>query len=750
MLAITSQSLGLDRLLKEIRMFEFKYQGDEMKKYNQMGNTLMRFSASVFAISVAVLAVAQPRPVIAASQVEEVAKLKLGETRQLKKLDNKIVWSTVDTQRMFPAIAKTLSSKGLRPSNPSIEFGQPFSLQEVMERQRTKGVIDLPGGTTATSVAVLDSKFPGIGFTGFVPPDIHMAVGPNHIVQVVNSSVAFYNKKTGRLEFLQPLSATGFLPKAGNFVFDPRVVFDYDHNRFVVLALDVDFDNNKSFVQLAFSDDANPNGKWKVAKIDNELPDNNGNQRWGDYPNLTTSQNSVVMTFNHFPFGNGSVSGTVFVFRPTDNQLFAGNSGLFGMHMAKKLTAGPEAPVGLGVTFPFMFGNVPVNPTAQMIAVNDTVNPPALSGLNLDLPVFVRQVEGASTGGFMIDVLGDRLMDASQTNDSIAFAFTCNYGPDADGYTNNSLSQPDPRKTKVRWGEIKLNGWPLSANSPTVVQSGDLKGGNATALSYCLPAIAKNLEGSIAIVATQANADGVPSIVGAGRRPTDALGSMGQPTVFGTSANIFIDSPDGQSRWGDYAGIGLDPQLPDTFWGSHELFSDASLRWKTEIFKLRIKNSDVTVRNVLSVTPIFGTNVAGDITSFNTLGDSNVYSLNTEVVSGRGNYAGYEAVFDATALKDGARLNLAMSATANGVSGFIYAYNNITNSFDLLTSTRLKTTQTTYTQEFPQSYFAKYRNTTTGEMKLRFVALSTIQRRGTPPIQFRFDTDLGVLTINTQ
>ncbi|MFM9872199.1 MAG: hypothetical protein ACKVQS_01895 [Fimbriimonadaceae bacterium] len=722
-----------------------------MRNYNQGNSKLNRFAVSLFALSIAVLAVAQPRPVVEGAKLDSSQRLKTGEVRELKKLDKNIQWSTVDTSKMFPAIARSFTARGVRPSNPSIEIVQPFSLEEVIEMQKEKQNPAPLGSMTASTSLGLESKFPGIGFTGSMPPDTHMAVGPYHIVEVVNSSVAFYDKKTGKLQYLQPLSSTGFLPKSGEFVFDPRVVYDQDHQQFIVLALDVDFNNELTYVHLAFSDDSNPNGKWKIAKIDNEFSDNNGNKRWGDYPNMTTSPNSVVMTFNHFPFGNGSVSGTVFVFRTSDQQIFAGNSGMFGMQMSKKMTAGPGVPVGLGVTFPFRVGNVNVNPTAQMMGVNDLVDPPTLSGFTVNLPVFVRQANGAGTAGFNLDTIGDRMMDASTTNDDLVFGFTCNYGPDGNGYTQNSSTQNFPTLSKVRWGEIKLNGWPLSANNPSLIQSGDLKTGDPNSgVSYLMPAIAKNLEGSIAIIATQANFDGVPNAIGAGRRPTDPLGSMGPAVVYGMSnQNVFVNAPTGVLRWGDYAGIGLDPQISDTFWGAHELIKSTSLAWGTEIYKVRIKNSDITPRNVLSVTPIFGTNTAGNASSFAVNGDSNVYTLDSEFVGNRGNYAGYEVVFDGTGLKDGARVDFTSFASIEGVSGFIYAFNNLTNNYDLLTSTRLKTTPSTYVQDFPQSYFARYRNTGTGEIKLRFVALNTVQRRGVNPIPFQFSTDFGVLTINT-
>ncbi len=42
---------------------------------------------------------------------------------------------------------------------------------------------------------VLLSSFPGPGATGFIPPDPHLAVGPNHIIAAVNSRFTIYDKE---------------------------------------------------------------------------------------------------------------------------------------------------------------------------------------------------------------------------------------------------------------------------------------------------------------------------------------------------------------------------------------------------------------------------------------------------------------------------------------------------------------------------------------------------------------------------
>ena len=56
------------------------------------------------------------------------------------------------------------------------------------------GVLSDPRISLASS-----ALFPGISATGWEPPDPDIAVGPNHIVEVVNSSIAIYTKSGSKI-----------------------------------------------------------------------------------------------------------------------------------------------------------------------------------------------------------------------------------------------------------------------------------------------------------------------------------------------------------------------------------------------------------------------------------------------------------------------------------------------------------------------------------------------------------------------
>ena len=72
------------------------------------------------------------------------------------------------------------------------------------------------------------------------PPDTHLAVGPGHVVEVVNNSIAIFHKGTGAQlssqllgDFFAPV-----VPLSGGTIFDPVVIFDELAERFVVMALE--------------------------------------------------------------------------------------------------------------------------------------------------------------------------------------------------------------------------------------------------------------------------------------------------------------------------------------------------------------------------------------------------------------------------------------------------------------------------------------------------------------------------------
>ena len=98
-----------------------------------------------------------------------------------------------------------------------------------------------------SAVGDLRRNFVGQGASGWLPPDPVLAVGPRHVVEVVNSGFTIFSKDGGLeraytdLEGFFGPSLFPILPipctNANCFVFDPRIIFSHGHGKFLMMAL---------------------------------------------------------------------------------------------------------------------------------------------------------------------------------------------------------------------------------------------------------------------------------------------------------------------------------------------------------------------------------------------------------------------------------------------------------------------------------------------------------------------------------
>ena len=133
----------------------------------------------------------------------------------------------ISTYSFFPAIDTSINQRGFRPrpgeNKMSLPSGEPNNLRS--------------GGITGAATNRMGAYFPGVSFTGLIPPDCHAATGLTHVVQTVNSRIAFYNKTTGTSTFNQDSSTFFSGMGAGTFQFDPRVIYDQYNDRFIMVFL---------------------------------------------------------------------------------------------------------------------------------------------------------------------------------------------------------------------------------------------------------------------------------------------------------------------------------------------------------------------------------------------------------------------------------------------------------------------------------------------------------------------------------
>lgn len=125
-------------------------------------------------------------------------------------------------------------------------------------------------------------------------------------------------------------------------------------------------------------------------------------------------------------------------------------------------------------------------------------------------------------------------------------------------YRNGSLwaahdiGVPSTDECKVRWYEIKLNGWPVTDFDPTLEQSGTVDPNTSpeARISTYHPAIHVDDEGNMAIAYNQASSSQHPAIYRRIRKWYDDDGELRAPLLLKQSTG----SPSGQSeRWADFS-----------------------------------------------------------------------------------------------------------------------------------------------------------------------------------------------------
>jgi hypothetical protein len=151
----------------------------------------------------------------------------------------------------------------------------------------------------------LGTNFEGISYTGWRPPDCAVAVGANHVVEVVNSSWVIYNKNGTQASAQQTLSNWFAGVSPPGFIFDPKVVYDPAAGRFIMLALGQDANTQVSVYLFAVSQSSNAMGGWWLYKQNARLDGSNNTSNWADFPGLGYDAQAVYFTSNQYAFGGG-------------------------------------------------------------------------------------------------------------------------------------------------------------------------------------------------------------------------------------------------------------------------------------------------------------------------------------------------------------------------------------------------------------------------------------------------------------
>jgi hypothetical protein len=392
-----------------------------------------------------------------------------------------------------------------------------------------------------------------------------MAVGPNHVVLSVNSSIAVHSK-TGAALLQRTLTQWFANVVQGMTIFDPKLLYDQHAGRWVLLAVAVNNASKASLHLVSISSTSDPLGAWRNYRFDAKLNGSAGTNNWADFPALGVDSHALYVTSNMFAFGGGFQFAKIRVI-PKSGPYSGGGAPYFdfwGMRNADNTLAFTVQPchtygapqVEYLVNTGFPSGNYL---TIWQIAWSGTT--PTLSRTQVAVSTYSLPPNADQKGGGAPLNTGDvRVLHAVFRGDSIWTSFTVahNWGT-------------GPNRASAQWCQIR-------AAAPAVVQQGVF---GASTAHYFYPAIGADANGNVTMVFSRSGSTLFGSIGYTGRRAIDPLGTLQASAVLkaGTANYVALDGS-GRNRWGDYNGVAADPANSRVVWFSSE-YASAVNTWST-------------------------------------------------------------------------------------------------------------------------------------------------------------------------
>jgi hypothetical protein len=450
-----------------------------------------------------------------------------------------------------------------------------------------------------------DFGFRAFTSTGWNPPDPDLAVGPNHIVAVVNVDMRFFDKD-GTQTFNTPMES--WFGTTG-FVFDPVALYDAAVDRFVVAA--IEHDGNVDIINIAVSDDNDPNGSWYKYRF-------NVDSICGfiDFDNLGSSADAYFLVADCFG-GQGNFihimdKAPMLNGNPVTLTSIQTNASLISNGATKNY----DNEIGY-----FASSWALGSPKLKIYAVTDPSGTATLEKVNLNVGAWSNPPGAKQLGS---------------SNRVATIDYRIKNGVVRDGFLYLAHNVGHNSVCHVRWYKINLNGWPTSGVNPTLEDSGYVDPGSG--IYTWFGDINVDAAGNMAIAYNRSSSSEYVGIYRTWRAATDAPGSLRDHIEMQTS-----NSPETSSRWGDYSGLEEDPAAPGTFWNHHEYRTSSWRTWvgrysigDTHPLSLSVPNG--LVSNSTAVAEVSGSGPGKKLYLFNGtgLGTTNVApGVDLEIANGQ-------------------------------------------------------------------------------------------------------------------
>lgn len=393
--------------------------------------------------------------------------------------------------------------------------------------------------------------------SGFIPPDTMGAVGPDHIVELINGAYAVYEKGTNGTLAQPRTSLNQFWIDAGVnptlFSFDPRVLYDPFSERWYATAVDNPGSANNLLV--AASNTSNPLDGWIAVAIDSDTDDSH----WADFPTLGINADNLFISASMFPLIGGGVTTTIL-------EVDKANLGVVGLNQNLSLndtgfTVQPVVDLDNTSDPHPMFSAFSSSGIYRRSDMDSGVFTP--DG-NIPVPAFSAPPLARQPGGPNNVSTGDNRFSSNLIL--------------KDGWIWGVHTEEVDSRSALRW--FKLD----EANN-TLVETGVIADPDR---DFYYGSIAVN-DWKEVVIGFSCSGDDlfVSSCAVVGQNVDDAT-TFDDPMLLkeGVATYERLDGI-GRNRWGDYSATVVDPEDPFSFWTFQEFVSDTN-QWSIQVTEIKL------------------------------------------------------------------------------------------------------------------------------------------------------------------
>lgn len=452
--------------------------------------------------------------------------------------------------------------------------------------------ISFPAETDGPPPIVVRS-FNGIPQTNSIPPDPHVAVGPNHVMQVVNTSFRITDKAGNTLKTIAAAPwYAGTVQGVGPF--DPKVHYDHFAQRWIMVWLDQSDSPQRSYYLMSVSDDSNPLGVWFNWAFPGNANGSTTTNTWADYQGVGFDSLAYYFTSNQFVFGSNFSDVKLRILPKA--QFLQGTPGQITWtdfwdlrDLSGNRTFGTRPSVVYGNPGEYYLVGRPNFTVGTYFVIYRVTNPtgtPSIAAVHVPVTAFSSAPPASQLGG------GALPLEGGGSN------IRCE-----PVYRNNSLwivhsvaSGPGGAYSAVRY--VRFNTLTNTAAEDVAVGLDDFW--------HFYPALDVDRDGNVAITFSRSGLTEYAGAFMSWRLNSDPPSTLRQTvTVQAGRGNYVVDFGSGRNRWGDYMGIKLDPTDQYTFWSLTE-YAAAVNTWGVWVHAARLVPYSTQTVNITESSKDFG------------------------------------------------------------------------------------------------------------------------------------------------